>query len=174
MKKKEKIPYDDAQADDLIARHGLAPTVKKVWKSRGHIPGDYLDPNRDDSEKLSDRDPEYQRFIEILSRREVAATKFRTLGRKGADVQRGKDRMTEAERLAFKAEVVEIRNKLRQAKDAPTQRNLKAALTDVRLHPTNIIASNVYSKITGGYDLQPWELQEVRVAILALYNLLRV
>lgn len=57
MKKKEKLPYTDELADAIIAEHNLRPDVKKVWKTRGHIPGDYLDENRDESEKLNDRDP---------------------------------------------------------------------------------------------------------------------
>ena len=78
MKKREKVPYTDELADAIIAANNLRPLVKKVWKSRGHIPGDYLDENRDDSQKLRDTDPEYRRFIEILSRPEIAASKFRT------------------------------------------------------------------------------------------------
>lgn len=174
MKKQSKIPYTDDQADAIIAAHNLAPSVKRVWKNRGHIPGHYLDESADNTAKLTDNDPEYQRFREILARPEVANSKFRTLGRKGADVQRGKDRMTEAERIGFKTEITEVRNKLRQAKDVPTERNLLAALKDVRLHPTNIIAANVYSKLLGGFPLKDYEKNEVRVAILALYNQLRV
>ncbi len=174
MKKRSKIPYDDALADAIIAQHGLNPSVKKVWKSRGHIPGDYLDENRDDSAKLTDRAPELQRFREILNRPEIAVSKFRTLGAKGTDIARGKDRMTEAERIAFKAEVVEIRNRLRLAKDVPTIRNLQAALTDVRLHPTKFIANPLYSKIQRGTELADWEKREAQFALLALYNLLRI
>lgn len=174
MKKKDKIEYTDELADAIIAEHNLDPNTKRVWKTRGHIPGDYLDENRDASKKLSDNDPEYRRFIEILSRPEIAASKFRTLGQKGADVQREKDRMTEAERLGFKTEVTEIRNKLRTAKDVPTNRNLLAALKDVRLHPTNIIHRNIYSKLLRDAELTKFEKQDAQVAILALYNLLRV
>lgn len=174
MKKRDKIPYTDELADAIIAEHRLATSVKRVWKNRGHIPGDYLDENRDASAKLSDNDPEYSRFIDILSRPEIAATKFRTLGQKGSDVQRGKDRMTEAERIGFKTEIVELRNKLRKAKDVPTAGNLKAALSDIRLHPTNIIHRNVYSKLLRDAELTKFEKQEAQVAILALYNHLRV
>lgn len=59
MKKKQKVPYTDELADTVIAAHGLRPEAKKVWKNRGHIPGDYLDENRDATAKLSDNDPEY-------------------------------------------------------------------------------------------------------------------
>lgn len=174
MKKREKIPYTDELADAIIAEHNLAISVKRVWKNRGHIPGDYLDEQRDTSEKLTDHDPEYQRFREILARPEIAATKFRTLGQKGADVQRGKDRMTKSERLGFKTEITEIRNKLRQAKDLPTAGNLKKAFSDIRLHPTNMIPAALYSKIQRETHLLDFEKNEARVAILALYNHLRI
>lgn len=174
MKKKDKIPYDDGLADAIIAEHSLRQAVKKVWKNRGHIPGDYLDENRDDSAKLTDRDPEYQRFRDILSRPEIAASKFRTLGQKGVDIQRGKDRMTEAERLGFKTEITELRNKIRQAKDLPTNRNLVACLADVRLHPTKVIPAALYSKIQRDTPLAEWEKREAQVALLALYNHLRI
>jgi len=174
MQKKEKIPYTDELAAAIIAEFGLSAGLKKVWKNRGHIPGDYLREDRDDTEGLDDRDPEYQRFREILGRPEIASTKFRTLGQKGADVQRGKDRMTEAERIAFKTEVTEIRNKLRLAKDMPTNKNLSAALKDVRLHPTKVIPNTLYSKIMRDGVLLDFEKQEARVAILALYNHIRV
>lgn len=174
MKKREKIPYTEELADAIIAANNLRPEVKKVWRSRGHIPGDYFDPERDDTGKIGDHDPEYQRFREILSRPEVAATKFRTLGQKGSDVQRGKDRMSEAERLGFKTEITELRNRLRQAKDVPTNKNILAALSDVRLHPTNIIHKNLYAKLLRDGHLLDYEKNEVRVAILALYNHLRV
>lgn len=174
MKKREKIEYTDELADAIISANNLRPSVKKVWKSRGHIPGDYLDENRDDSQKLRDTDPEYRRFIEILSRPEIAASKFRTLGQKGVDVQREKDRMSEAERLGFKTEIVEIRNKLRQAKDVPTPRNILAALTDLRLHPTKIIDRLLYSKLQKGGELTQFEKRDVQTAILALYNLIRI
>lgn len=174
MKKKEKIPYTDELADALIVAHNLRPEVKKVWKNRGHIPGDYLVENRDDSARLTDNDAEYQRFREILARPEIAATKFRTLGQKGSDVQRGKDRMSEAERIGFKTEITEIRNRLRQAKDLPTNKNILAALSDVRLHPTNIIHKNLYSKLLRDGVLTDYERKDVQVAILALYNHLRI
>lgn len=174
MKKKGKVEYTEELADAIITQFGLKHTVKRVWKSRGHIPGDYFDENRDDTEKLSDRDPEYQAFIRILSRQEIAATKFRCLGKKGADIQRGKDRMTEAERLAFKAEIVEIRNALRLAKDVPTNRNLMRALSDVRLHPTKIIQTNLYSKIQRDGALLEYEKKDAVFCILALYNVLRI
>lgn len=174
MKKREKIPFDEATADAIIQAHNLRPEVKKVWRTRGHIPGDYLDETRDDSAKLTDRDPEYQRFRDILARPEIAASKFRTLGQKGVDVQRGKDRMSEAERLGFKTEITELRNRLRQAKDVPTNSNLKKALTDVRLHPTKVIAAPVYSKIMRDTPLADFEKKEVQFALLALYNHLRV
>ena len=174
MKKREKIPYTDELADAIIAEHNLAASVKRVWKNRGHIPGDYLDENRDDSAKLSDNDPEYRRFIDILSRTEIAATKFRTLGQKGADVQREKDRMSEAERLGFKTEITELRNKLRMAKDVPTTKNMYVALSDLRLKPTKMISAALYSKLQRGSELKDYEKNDVRVAILALYNHLRL
>jgi len=174
MKKKEKIPYDDALAYVIIATHNLRPEVKKVWRTRGHIPGDYLDENRDDSAKITDRDPEYQRMREILGRPELASSKFRSLGQKGVDVQRGKDRMTEAERLGFKTELTELRNKIRLAKDAPTQRNLMAALTDVRLHPTKIVPPALYDRIRRNTDLYDYEKKEAQFCLLALYNILRI
>lgn len=174
MKKKDKVPYTDELADAIIAEYNLRPEVKKVWKNRGHIPGDYLDENRDDTEKLRDTDPEYRRFIEILSRPEIAASKFRTLGQKGVDVQREKDRMTEAERLGFKTEITEIRNKLRLAKDVPTPRNIVDAVNDIRLHPTKIIDRRLYSKALRGGELTQFEKRDVQTAILALYNLIRI
>lgn len=174
MKKRDKIPYDDALADAIVEEHDLNPSVKRVWKTRGHIPGDYLDENRDDSAKLSDRDPEYQRFREILSRPEIAASKFRTLGQKGADVQRGKDRMSEAERIGFKTEVTELRNKLRLAKDALTNSALKAALSDIRLHPTKIIAAGLWDKVSRSAFLREDEKREIQFALLALYNFMRI
>lgn len=174
MKKKEKVPYSDELADALIAEHNLASSVKRVWKTRGHIPGHYLDETADNTAKLTDHDPEYRRFIDILSRPEIASTKFRTLGQKGADVQREKDRMTEAERIGFKTEITELRNRLRLAKDVPTNKNLQAALTDVRLHPTKMIPAPLYSKIMRDGELKDYEKNEVRVAILALYNHLRI
>lgn len=174
MKKRDKIPFDDALADAIIAEHGLSPSVKKVWKNRGHIPGDYLDENRDDTAKLTDRDPEYQRFREILARPEIANTKFRTLGKKGQDVKVGKDRMTEAERLGFKTEITELRNKIRLAKDLPTSRNLTACLTDVRLHPTKIVEPKLYDRLQRGMELYDYEKREAQVALLALYNHLRI
>lgn len=174
MKKKEKVPYDDALADDLIARHGLAPTVKKVWKSRGHIPGDYLDDNRDTSNRLGDRNPDYQKYIAILSRKEISATKFRCLAQKGADIQRSKDRMSEAEALRFRDEITEIRNTLRTAKDVPTNRNILKALQDVRLKPTHIIEKNLYAKLLRDGFLTEIEKREIQAAIMALYNLLRI
>lgn len=174
MKKQSKVPYTDELADAIIAEHGLRKEVKKVWRTRGHIPGDYLDENRDASPALTDNDPEYQRFREILGRQEIAATKFRSLGQKGSDVQRGKDRMTEAERIGFKTEITELRNKLRMAKDLPTPKNIYAALSDVRLHPTKIISAALYSKLQRGTELKDYEKNEVRVAILALYNHIRL
>lgn len=174
MKKREKIAYDDALADAIIAANGLRPEAKKVWKSRGHIPGDYLDENRDESAKINDRDPEYQRIREILGRPEIASSKFRSLAQKGVDVQRGKDRMTEAERLGFKTELIELRNKIRLAKDAPTQRNLLAALTDIRLHPTKIVPPALYDRIRRNSDLYEYEKKEAQFCLLALYNILRI
>lgn len=174
MKKREKIPFDDALADAIIAAHGLRPAVKKVWKNRGHIPGDYLDENRDDSARLTDRDPVYQRVREILARPEIAATKFRTLGKKGADITRAKDRLSEAELIGLKTEITEIRNKLRQAKDLPTTRNLRAALTDVRLHPTKIVSNALYERIKRDSRVEEYEKRDAQVALLALYNHLKI
>lgn len=174
MKKKEKVPYSDELADAIIAEFNLDPTTKRVWKTRGHIPGDYLREDRDDTARLRDNDQEYRRLIEILGRPEICSTKFRTLGLKGTDVQRGKDRLTEAERLGMKTEVTEIRNKLRLAKDVPTNRNILAALKDVRLHPTNTIDRNIYSKLLRDAELSKVEKQDVQLSILALYNLLRI
>lgn len=174
MKKKDKIPYTDALADAIIAEHALRPEVKKVWKNRGHIPGDYLDEARDDSAKLTDRDPEYQRFRDILCRPEIAASKFRTLGHKGVDITRDKDRMTEAERIGFKTEVTELRNRIRQAKDVPTNSNLRKALTDVRLHPTKVVSVALYAKIMRDTPLADYEKKEVQFALLSLYNHLRI
>lgn len=174
MKKKEKIPYTDELADAIIGEFNLAPTVKKVWKTRGHIPGDYLAENRDTSASLSDHDPEYQRFREILARPEIAATKFRTLGQKGSDVQRGKDRMSESERLGFRTEITEVRNKLRLAKDVPTVRNILSAVQDVRLHPTKIMDKNLYAKLLRAGEPTQWEKNDIQIAILALYNAIRI
>lgn len=82
--------------------------------------------------------------------------------------------MTEAERLGFKTEITEIRNRLRTAKDVPTVRNIVAALQDIRLHPTKIIERNLYSKLQRGTEPAAWEKPEIQVAILALYNALRI
>lgn len=174
MKKKDKIEYTDELADSIIAEFALKQSVKKVWKTRGHIPGDYLREDRDTSDRLEDRDPDYRKVVAILGRDEIASTKFRTLGQKGADVQRGKDRMTEAELIGMKTEITEIRNALRLAKDVPTNKNLRKALTEVRLHPTKVIPNALYSKIMRDGVLQDFEKQDARVAILALYNLIRI
>lgn len=53
-------------------------------------------------------------------------------------------------------------------------KNLLAALQDIRLHPTNIISKNLYSKLLRDGVLTESEKNECRVAILALYNHLRI
>lgn len=174
MKKKEKIEYTDELADAIIAEFNLSQATKKVWKTRGHIPGDYLRDDRDTTERLTDNDPEYRKVIEILSRPEIASTKFRTLGQKGADVQREKDRMTEAEMIGMKTEITELRNAIRLAKDVPTNKNLRAALTDVRIKPTKIISNPLYGRIMRNMDLHDYEKQEARLALLAFYNIIRI
>lgn len=174
MKKQEKVPYTDELADAIIAEFGLSPATKKVWKTRGHIPGDYLRDDRDDSNRLDDRNPEYRKVIEILGRPEISSTKFRTLGQKGADVQREKDRMTEAELIGMKTEITEMRNALRLAKDVPTNKNLLKALTDVRLKSTKIVGKSLYDRLTRDMVLTEYEKNDARVAILALYNAIRI
>lgn len=174
MKKKDKLPYSEELADAIIAEHRLRPEVKKGWKFRGSIPGHYLDESRDETRRLSDSDPEYQKFKSILARPEIANTKFRCLGKKGQDVKVGKDRMTEAERIGLKTEITELRNKIRMAKDAPTPRNLLQALTDARLHPTKIVGPALYDRIRRQMELHQWEKSDAQVALLALYNILKI
>lgn len=175
MKKKFTIEYSDQLADELIQRHQLRPEVKKVWKTRGSIPGAYLD-EMDTSEKLGDRDPVYQKIRDILNNEAVSSTKFRTLLQKGADITREKDRMTEAELLGMKTEVTELRNALAAAIKLPTQTNLRAVLGDVRLKPTKIIGSDLYRKImdTGRAPITESEKNIIKTAFSRLYNILKI
>jgi len=60
------VPYTDQLADEIIARDGLAPSLKKVWKSRGAIPGGRVaEGGVDASGALSDTDPEYQKKCKL-------------------------------------------------------------------------------------------------------------
>lgn len=154
-------------------KHNLKRGVKKVWKTRGTIPAIYLR-DKAPAKKTSARDADAQRIIEILNRDEIASTKFRGLGLRASDIARGKSTLTEQEVLDFKAELVEIRNKLRRAIDVPTTTNMKTALTDVRLHPTKAVNRNLYRKITGDRDLLRDEKEEIKFALVALNNFLKI
>lgn len=41
IEKAKHMIYTDEKADEIIQQHGLSPTTKKVWKSRGKIPAMY-------------------------------------------------------------------------------------------------------------------------------------
>ena len=175
MKKQTKVPYTDADADAAILAHNLAPSVKKVWKTRGHIPGAYFDPvGLDNTPRLSDHDPEYRKFLEILNMPEVAASKFRSLGQKGSDVAREKDRMSEADRIGFKTEITEVRNKFARAIKTPTEGAIKAALADIRIKPTITIGVKLYTRVMSAKPLTDAEKEDIRIQLARVYNQLRV
>ena len=79
MKKQETVPFNKDLAAQLIEQYKLSPNTLKTWAHRGHIPADYISGNMDTSDKLSDSDSEYRKFIKILKMPEIASTKFRTL-----------------------------------------------------------------------------------------------
>lgn len=82
--------------------------------------------------------------------------------------------MTESERIGFKTEITEIRNKLRLAKDTMTNSALKTALADVRLHPTKIVHNTLHDKIKRSGFLQEFERHEIKMALLAIYNHIKI
>ena len=174
--KSKKREYDESLADSVIAKFGLDPVTKRVWKSRNSIPGAYFDEDIDTSEKLGDRDPVYQKIRDILGHDAISSTKFRTLLQKGADITRDKDRMTEAELIGMKTEITEIRNDLAKAIKLPTQTNLRAVLRDVRLKPTKIIGNDIYRKImdTGRAPITDAEKDTVKSKFNKLYNQLKL
>lgn len=167
--------FDEETAKEIIEKFNLDLKTIKVWRTRGKIPDRYFDPEYDHSEGLKDHDTEYQKFIEILGYKEIASTKFRCLKQKGADVQRKKDRMTKNERIGFKTEVTELRNKLRAFIDAPSERTIKPLLTDGRLHPTLLFSNAVQSQVLKGHQLLTDKQKlELKVLAMSLYNRLKV
>lgn len=170
-------PFDADLAAQIAEKFGVDEVTVRVWKSRGKIPGKYFDANFDTSEKLSDNDQDYQKIKAILNMPEIAKTKFRSLEGKGADVARGKDRMTKEEKTTFVTEITEIRNTFRTAIDAMTITALKAALTDIRVHPTKIISTKLYNLVTderGRRMLYDSEKQEIKLYLSAFYNKIRI
>jgi len=167
--------FDEETAKTIIAKFNLDKKTLKVWRTRKKIPDRYFDPEYDHSEGLKDHDTEYQKFIEILGFKEIASTKFRSLGQKGADIQRKKDRMTEQERIGFKTEVTELRNKLRAFMDAPGERTIKPILTEGRFHPTILFSKQIQNKVNQGRTLLTTaEKQELKVQAMSLYNRLKI
>lgn len=175
---KEKIEFNEEMAREIIKKFGLDEKTLRVWKTRGSIPKQYFDPNFDTSERLKDHDSEYQKFIKILNDERIAKTKFRCMGKKGNDVAREKDRMTENERIAFKTEIVEIRNSLSKCIKFTSVNNLIEMSKDSRLHPTKIITPPLYSRVknclTFGSDLTQQEKNDIRYRIMSFYNFLKI
>lgn len=175
MRKKIKVEYSDEVADICIKRHGLRAEVKKVWKSRGHIPGAYLDEDFKEADKVSDRDPVVQKILEILNFEEIAVTKFRALGLKGTDISRGKSTLSEEEKIALLAEVSEIRSKISKAMSVPTDSNLLLALTDARIHASKIIDKKKYLRLSQKKSLiTQFEKNEIKAGLNRLYSKLKI
>lgn len=174
MKKKRKIPYDEAIADGIIAAGKAKPAAKRVWKARGHIPGAYLD-DLDQSPTLPAADPVAARIIALLSRPEIGKTQFKSLGQKGSDLVRGGSSLTEAEANAFVAECAEVRQVVAQALRVPTLANYRAVLADPRLVATRVMPADLTKKITGHdrRDLTKDEIATVTQHLMALRILLK-
>ena len=170
-------PFDPNLAAEIAEKFGVDEVTVRVWKSRGKIPGKYFDADFDKSERLSDNDQDYQKIKAILNMPEIAKTKFRSLEGKGADVARGKDRMTKEEKTTFVTEITEIRNIFRTAIDVMTMTAVKAALADIRVHPTKIITTKLYQLVTddrGRRMLYDSEKQQIKLYLSAFYNKIRI
>lgn len=169
------MEFNEEKAKEIIERFKLSPNTLKVWRTRGAIPDRYNNADYDNSQRLKDNDSEYQKLIAILSLPEIASTKFRSLGLKGADIKRGKDRMSEKERIGFITEVTELRNLLRRCLDVPKQENFLALFKDSRLHPTIIYGRSFYNKVKEARTpLLPSEKEDAKLLSSRIYNLLRI
>lgn len=172
------MQFDEQKAIEIVDKFGLDEKTLRVWKTRNAIPDKYNDPNFDTSERLKDTDTEYQKFIKILNDERIAKTKFRCMSKKGNDVARQKDRMTERERIAFKTEIVEIRNLLSKCIKVTNIGSLIEMSKDSRLHPTKIITPPLYSRLkncyTFGTDLTTQEKNDIKYWIMLFYNFLKV
>ncbi len=170
-------PYDADLAAQIAEKFGVDEVTVRVWKTRKQIPGKYFDPNFDTSEKLSDNDQDYQKIKQILNMPEIAKSKFRGLENKGADVSRGKDRMTTEEKTTFLTEITELRNELRLGYQTLTMSQLKKVLGDVRIHGTKLVGTKLYNLVMddrGRRMLTESEKNEIKVSLLSLYNKIRI
>ena len=170
---KEKIQYSDDLAAEIIKKWALKPEVAKVWKTRGTIPSQYFCDDFDQSERLKDTDSEYQKMKHIFQDPRIATTKFRTLGLKAADVWRGKDRMTQNERIGLKTEITELRNMLAAAIKYTSETNIRKIMSDARLHPTLIIGRH-HNRVKQSVLLTDAEKMGIKIEFMSLYNFLKL
>lgn len=177
MKKQTKVPFTEELAREVMQRHPdkVTLSVVKVWRTRGHIPGAYFDEQGfDESGSVHEKDPVAVRLLEILGMPEIASTKFRG-GQHIADAALGKASLTKADIVLLKVEIAEIKNKVRKAIDTRQLRNIKAALEDIRLHPTKVVPAQTYARIADAKDLISDQVKNEAILYLSRLNsLLRI
>jgi hypothetical protein len=175
--KKQKIEYTDELADEIIHKFNLKPEVKKVWKTRGHIPGAYVTGDIDTTGKVKPRDPVVQKIVAILGMEEINTSRFRTLMQKGSDVVRGKSTMTQDEVIGMKTEINELRKLASEGVKSVGNAPLKTFFSDARIKPTNIISNEIYLKIVNHStrsELTQKEKEQIKLELSNFYNKLRL
>lgn len=139
------MKFEEKKAQEIIEKYNLSDATLKVWKHRGEIPDQYANSEYSRLSMMTDT-TEYKKACAILALPEIHNTMF-TLGKKGSDVSRKKDRMTIEEFETFSAEIAEIKKVVFNVLKTATETTLRAVAQDPRLVGAKIFGSDLYGRI---------------------------
>lgn len=116
----EKIEFNEQTALQIIEKQGLSPTTLKVWRTRGSIPGKYLQEGYQKPTEATKADSIIEsRVIGILKSGLINATVVSELAgipaHKIIDVSRGGSTYSHEEIIALKSEINKLKIEIAKA-----------------------------------------------------------
>lgn len=137
------MKYNQATAEKIAEIHNIPTATLKTWQFRNSIPKKYFDTEGGIIEKsielISDDDKfrilKIYRECEILNFAQITSVKPMRF----ADLERGKGTLTKLEYIAFKKELIDLKNSCQKLFTSITYdgklRELRKVLKDPRLKP---------------------------------------
>lgn len=166
------MDYTKELADAVAARHGVGKATKKMWRHRGVIPDKYLsDEPIAPAADLSD--PANRRLLEICEHPAVAPAKFRFAPKYWhVQYKTYRIRLTDADMLNLKRELVELRNLLRKCQSMNDAKKIGDAIRkEPRLKPMIIAGSyRLYDRLRGKLHCDENTLAEIKTRLAIVYS----
>lgn len=176
------MKYDETTAKALQKKYDIPSVTLRVWKSRNAIPDHWQD--GDVRNRADEKDQ--KRIIEIISLEALKYSAFTSISKSQfSDVKRyyqsaGRQNkpasFTQSEIIAFKSEIVRLRNFLRKFLNKPNEAGLLAIFAENRIKHFVLFREHrkmIYRLMQAGGDALEEELEYATLQVAALYSALR-